>query len=241
MNLLGVIQEFCKRTALPSPTAVMSSQDDQLLQLVGLANEVIEDLIMRPTWTGLQIGTTFTTVAAESQGLLSTLAAYGFQWLIDNTMFNRTTGLPIFGPRSPQQEQAGKALGMTGPLTTYRIQQGYLLFYPTPTAGDTIAFEYASKYPILAVNDTTYKKFFTADTDQWVLDESLLLKGLRWMWKKEKGLAYAEDFRSYETYVTQSMAHDGTKANLNLNGQAANSDTPVRPGILVPSGSWSLP
>lgn len=242
MNLLEVIQEFCIRTAIPKPTIVAASNDDQLLQLMGLCNEVIEDLVMRPTWKGLTIEATFTSVATESQGLMTTLAPYGFNYVLDDTMWNRNTKRPIYGPRSPQQEQYMKAMPFAGPLTTYRIQQGALMFYPLAVAGQTIAFEYASNYAIQdGVTTTAYKKFFEADTDIWILDESLLLKGLRWAWKKEKGLAYAEDFRAYENYVNQSIAHDGTKPNLNFNGRSANSTVPVRPGVYVPAGSWSLP
>ena len=54
MTLLQIVQEFCQRNGLTVPQIVMSSQDDQLTQIVGLANEICEDLVRRRSWTALQ-------------------------------------------------------------------------------------------------------------------------------------------------------------------------------------------
>ena len=68
-----------------------------------------------------------------------------------------------------------------------------------------------------------------------LLPETLLLMGLRWRWKKEKGVDYAEDFRTYESQVKDALGRDGGKPILNM-GMDCNRG--ARPGIFVPQGSW---
>lgn len=236
MNLLTLIQEFTTRTGLPKPSFVIGNTDPQVLQLLSLLNEVIEEL-MEKDWTALTQEATFTTIAAEDQGAIATLAPNGFKWVLQDTIYNRTLRLPIFGPLGAAQWQAAKALPSAGPFNEYRIVRKRLLFDPPATAGHTCAFEYASKYCILADDTTTYKEYPTADTDTFLLDDTLFLAGLRWKWKYEKGLDYAEEFRRYEELVNNTKGRDGTKPLLALDG---SSRLPA-PGIFVPFGSWNLP
>lgn len=236
MNLLELIQEFTTRTGIPKPTYVVGNTDPQVLQLLSLLNEVIEEL-MEKDWTALTQEATFVTTAAEDQGAVATLAPNGFKWVLQETIFNRTLRLPIFGPIVAAKWQALKTLPNAGPFYKYRIVRGRLLFNPPAAAGHTCAFEYASKYCILTVDGTTYKGYPTADTDNFLLDDTLFLAGLRWKWKYEKGLDYAEEFRRYEELVNNAKGRDGTKPALSMDG---GSDQ-FKPGIFVPSGNWSLP
>lgn len=236
MSLLTVIRQFCARTGLPVPTAVINSGDNQALQLVGLANEVVEDLCDRWTWQNLTREATFVTVTGEDQGSINTIAPSGFLRILQETIFNRTLRLPLFGPLASQDWQALKALPTTGPFYKYRIRGNRLLFMPPGIVGQTCAFEYATSWAILAVDGTTYRSEFLADSDTFILDERLLQAGLRWKWKAEKGLDYAEDFRRYEQLANNASGRDGSKARLNMGG--GNSD--YKPGIWVPSGNWNV-
>ena len=75
---------------------------------------------------------------------------------------------------------------------------------PTKCSADTLMF-------IQSHTDT----FTTsADTDTGILDEELMTLGLKWRWKKSKGLDYAEDFSSYEIRVQKAMQNDGAKMRI---------------------------
>jgi len=238
MTLLQIVQEFCLRNGLTVPQIVMSSQDDQLTQLVGLANEVCEDLVRRHSWTELQYETTFTSVAGANQGTLATLAPNAFLKILNETIFDRTRRLPVFGPRSPQQWQALKALPMSGPFYQYRIQGGVLKVIPDMPAGHDMAFEYASEGAVQDNSTLTpfNKAFFSRDDDTFLLNKTLLLLGLRWRWKEEKGLPYLESFRLYEAAVAEASGADGTRQPLSLNGGSGM----IQPGVFVPAGNWSV-
>jgi hypothetical protein len=86
------------------------------------------------------------------------------------------------------------------------------------------------------VDGTTYKQYFTLDTDTFLVPEELCIAGLRWRWKKEKGFEYAEDFRSYEMQVKDAMSRDGGKSVICLDGGYKDA----RPGIMAPEYNWDL-
>lgn len=238
MTMLSTVQKFCQRTNLPVPTTVFGTTDTQIQQILSLLEEVGNDMASRNAWEGLTFEAALTTVATESQGAISTIASNGFRYLKNGTIWDRTRRLPVCGPLDAKEWQALKALFVNGPYYRYRIRGGLLLVNPTPPAGSSWYFEYVSKYWILGADGTTYKEFFTLDTDTILIPESVLLMGLRAWWKKEKGFDYAEDMRMYETQLKDATGRDGSKPVLSQDGYS--SGAPV-PGVWVSPGSWNLP
>lgn len=238
MTLLELVKAFTERTGLPNPVYVIGNLDQTTLQVKALLDEVAEDLVRRfRSWTPLTQEAVFTTVAAESQGILTTLAPRGFLWVLGGTLYNRTTGLELKGVLTPEAWQGMKALGLSGPSTRYRIVRGELFLYPAPAAGETCAFEYASDCLVRSADGTLYRTYATEDTDVFLLDSVIVLAGLRWKWKYEKGLDYAEEYRRYEELVNGLKGLDGTKPTLSMESGPATAS----PGVVVPSGNWSLP
>jgi hypothetical protein len=235
MSLLTVIQAVCGRTGIPVPSTVLGSTDDQVLQLLRLLEEDGNDLASRGPWEGLTFEFTHTSVADEDQGLISSVAPNGFSYIKNETFWDRTNKLRIHGPLSAEEWQRMKAMTASGPKYYYRIRGGRFLIYPAPTAGYTWAGEYVSKRWILGADGTTYKQYFTLDSDTMLLPEELHIAGLRWRWKKEKGFEYGEDFRTYEMQVKDALSRDGGKPKLSMDDNAGKS---AKPGIVVPDMSW---
>lgn len=237
MSMLTLIQRFCRRTNLTVPSTVYGSSDPQIRQVMAILEEEGNDLAGRGDWNELTFQATHTTTAAEDQGDIDSIATNGFRYIKNDTFWDRTLQEPVYGPVGDKDWQAIKATNVTGPKYQFRIRGGHLLANPTPTAGHTWAFEYVSWNWILGADLTTYKQYFTLDTDTLLLPEEILTLGLRWRWKKEKGLEYAEDFRTYEAAVKDALGRDGGKRTLNMGGE---NDGP-HPQVFIPAGTWVTP
>jgi hypothetical protein len=217
MTCLSIVQDVCMQLGITVPNAVATSNDPQVLQLFGLLNKEGRALRDRPDegWQVLQLEATFTTVATESQGLMSVIAP-NYRYILNNTIWNRSNRRPVFGPLTPQQWQMQKGWFAQGPYSQYRLVGDAILFTPIPSAGDECYFEYGTNNWATDSTGLTGKTGFTADDDLSLLNEELLKLGLMWRWKQVKGLDYAEDKIEYEDRVNQAMARDTPRPNLNL-------------------------
>lgn len=233
MNVLQLVQRFCRRTGIPVLSTAVGSTDNQVLQALAILEEDVNDLAKRHTWQGLIQAGSHITIAAEDQGDIATLDP-GFRYISNDTMWDETDGLPVIGPLNGQQWQSLKATFGNGPRYQFRIRGNHLLVNPIPAAGHAWSWEYASKNAILDADGVTTKEFFTADTDTFLLPDDLHLLGLRWRWMREKGLDYAELFNTYEFQVKDAMGRDGGAARLSLDG----GRNEMQPGIFVPNGNW---
>jgi hypothetical protein len=234
-NVLSIAQSFARRQGLPQPTFVAGNSDAQVAQILGLLEEFCDDLVDRCGWEINTKEAVFVSTADEDQGLMSAIATDGYRGMIPRTFFDRTQRLEVPVAITPEEWQMRKTLGITGPLYQARIRGGHLLFIPPPAAGHTMAFEYYSEWFVTAT-DGSGKKYPTADSDTFTVNDTLPIAFLRWKWKSDKGLDYAEDFRKYEIAVNGEKARLRVKQNVRLDSNYQDA----RPGIVVPPGSWPI-
>jgi hypothetical protein len=183
-----------------------------------------------------------TTVAAvgltpqQNQGAIQSITGPDFAFILNETMWDRTTRRPVFGPKAPAEWQQLQAQLLQGPWWQYRIRGNQLLMLPAPSVGDQIYFEWVSNYWCTSSGSSVpTQNTFAADTDVGILDERLLRLDALWRYKADKKLAYAEDFDKAEEAIADAMARNASKPRLNLNGAAGD----ILPGMFVPAGSWS--
>lgn len=232
LTCLEMIQTVFKRLGLTSPNAVVTSTDQQVLQMLSLLEEEGQEQATRYAWQTLQREATFTTVATQVQTTLAAVTT-GFNYVVNDTIWNRTLRRPVYGPKSQQDWQQDKAMAINGPFNSYRIIADAINFYPDPVAGQLCYFEYMSNF---WVNGASPASTFTADTDEIYLNDQLTILGVIWRWKSMKGLDYSQDFTKYEQRINDDMARDAAKPDLNMNG--AKYD--ILPVIAVPRGNWSV-
>lgn len=212
MTALSIVQNACGRMSLDQPSVLFSSTNSLDIQMRSLLNQEAKEASTRHSWVKLTSEASFTTVAAAAQ---TSAIPSDFSWYINETMFNRTSDRPVLGPLTPQEWQAEQASMTTGIYSKFRFRGTDIIFTPTPTAGDSVYYEYIKNTPVLSVASVA-KTAFTADDDTGVLDEELSTLGLIWRFKKSKGFDYAEDFNAYEKYLELLIGKDGGKRSLNL-------------------------
>ena len=231
MSCLTVVQRTCQRLGLSVPAAVVTSTDQQVLQMLALLNEEGEELSERYPWSVMDLEATFTTVATPADMVT---VAPGFKYLINDTMWDRTENTRIV-PINAREWQQVLSGNVAGAYTRFRIWQGAIYFYPDLAAGHDIAFEYQSKNWVLLASDGSTASAFAADADVALLDEAIMTMGLIWRFKQAKGFAYDEDFNKYERRVMDAMGRDGSKQRLDAGG------TDRQLAITIPEGNWPLP
>ena len=233
MSLLSIVQSVAIRSGLPKPSVAAGSTDNAVLRIVELVNEDGGELGSRYSWQVLRNQAAFTTVATQSQGDLRTICGPDFNFIVNETMWNLSQRRPVFGPRSPAEWQQLLAQFSQGPWIQYIIRGFQLLYQPVPSAGFSIQFEWISKY-WCASNVGAGQTTMLVDTDVAKLDERLITLGATWRYRKAIGMAYEEDFNTWEAAINDAITRDGSRARLNLIGQ----QTDIYPGIIVPAGNW---
>ncbi len=160
-----------------------------------------------------------------------------FQRPVDNTMWDRSRFWSMRGPQSPQQWQLYKSsvIGRASIQRRFRFRReaGNMVFSidPVPTDnGSALVFEYVSN-AWCESNVGVAQTEWLADTDVGILDEDLLMLGVRWRVYRRLGMAYQEELSEYETEVNKALAADGGAAILDL----APADR------LTLIGPWNLP
>lgn len=216
MTLLSAAQTVASEVGFPQPTSIVSNTDATAIQLFTLLNRVGKEIAQRYEWSSLTKQTSFTTLAAETQTALPA----DFDHILNDTMYDRTTGWVIYGPYSARQWQRDKAFVSAGSFYTFRIRGKQVIFTPNPPAGDSVYYEYLSTYWVDSDADGLGDRaLFTADTQTTVFEEDLLIKGGVVRFKQAKGLEYAEDMNRFEKHMELQFGRDGGRRSLNMSGR----------------------
>lgn len=236
MALLDVVKSVALKVGVTVPVVAASSVDQNIQQILGFANEAGQELAARNNWQELTKEATFSTVATESQGSIITLTGPDFGWVSNETMWDRSTKRPVFGPKVPAEWQQLKAQFVNGPWEQYRIRGNQLLFIPVPSVGDQIYFEWVSKYWAAASGTVGTQSAFVLDTDVSILDERLIALDTVWRFKQTKRLAYDEDFDKAQAAIADAISRNASMPTLNLSGPQGN----IQPGVWIPAGNWGM-
>jgi hypothetical protein len=238
MSLLSVIQDFCKLHALAVPTAIIGSTDTQTIQLQAILDELVRELVTESKFQVTTLEAVFSTVPGEDQGLITDLAPNGYQRAIFETFYDRTLRRPLSGPVSETEWQQLKALPSTGTYYKFRLRGNHLLLYPAPfTSSSDIAFEYMSDWAYKDATTGAAKDSVTVDTDAFVFPENILKKGLAYRFKQIKGLPYQADEKAYWDMVNNYIATNKVSRRINV---SEGAPVDIKPGIFVPSNTWSV-
>lgn len=215
-TLLQSVQAVCRKLGLTVPASVVGSNDPNIVQMYEVCNEAGQEYADAYEWQILTAEVSFSATAVESQGSINTIVGGDLGWIVNDTIWNRTTDRPMFGPLSAQQWQQIKANAAAGPFSEYRIRGNELLFYPAANLNDACYFEWVSKDFCQNAGGTTSYCRWNADTDVFVLDSRIFELSVLWKWKQLKGLDFQADYAKYLVAIEQAKSRDGTKTVLSL-------------------------
>lgn len=158
-------------------------------------------------------------------------------WLmqIPQTEWDRTNRWPLLGPKSPQEWQSFKSgIVYAGPRERFRILQESMTINPPPPNGLLFAFEYISTGWVISATGTRQSKYL-ADTDEAIFPDSLLITGLKSLWKAAKGLDGSFDLGEFRVLLETIKSQDRSAPKLNLSPYGG---TILMSGWNIPTGNW---
>lgn len=158
-------------------------------------------------------------------------------WLaeIPQTEWDRTDRWPLIGPVSPQDWQSFKSgIVYAGPRLRWRVLNGTMAINPPPGNGLTLAFEYISNGWVLSAAGVSQPRF-TADTDTFVFDPSLMVAGLKLRWLQTKGFDYAFAQADFRNLLSTCRAQNKSAQKLSL---APSVGTILLTNRNIPDGNW---
>lgn len=231
-------KEICTQALLRSgfgaPASFAAATDTSARQMWAILRSVDND-IRKHDWQERRKEFTFTTVAGEEQIDFTDATDFpdeDFGRFVPQSIFNRSQNYPLTGPLTASQWQRRKATNLSGIFYYFTVRDNKILFLPEASAGETIAFEYISKFYWQDASGTEIERA-TADTDTPILDPELYILGCRWRWLQNKRLDYAEALRDYTEALEQMMGATDPGPVLNT---AGNKFGLILPN--VPEGNW---
>lgn len=205
-TLLSLMQAVCNEVGIPQPSAVVSSTDQQVRQLLALANrEGRERASDDGGWSQLRGEQSITMVSGQ--------AAYDFptdyNYYQPTTIWNRDQRWPVNGPLTAQEWQTLKSGYINVfPFQRYRIMDGQIYFDPTPDStynGQTIKVEYFSKNWCQSALGVSQSQWL-ADTDTFLLPDDVMVLGVKWRFLAAKRMDYSEEKAAWQACVDRERA-----------------------------------
>ncbi len=218
MTLLSLCQAAAGEAGVSVPATIVSNNETTAVRLLALAKREITTLSRNVPWQGLIEEHTFTTVALEAQTTATPIPT-DFDYFIRGTTWNRTLLQQLDGPKTPAEWQHLKAVDQStgNAAQKFRRRGDLFLIHPTPSAGDTIAFEYAIDTPVESSGGTAQTNW-QADTDVAKIPEELVTMGLKWRFRMAMGMDYSDDLRDYVIQVEKALLRDNDQPNVNIAG-----------------------
>ena len=209
MTLLTICQAVTDEIGIAKPTSVVgNTSDENAVRMLALAQRSGKTLATR-NWSVLQTEHTFQTANGTS--------AYSFPAdfarFLPQTSWNRTDYRWLRGSVTAQEwqwRQSGIAQSReTDQVFMIRADSGQRKFFidPTPTAVETVAYEYIGNTWCQSASGTG-QTAWAADDDVSRIDEYLIELDLKCRLLRSLGLDYGEEKYESEREIEKAFARD---------------------------------
>lgn len=196
MTLVTAVNEVCDVVSLDQFESVYGSDDPNAQTMVALAKEAGDEIARRVDWQAmLKTGT-----PASSPYPLPD----DFQRLIPGGAVRTAAGAFCRVVTVGSQWSVIAASASIQPF--FFVRGDAVLFAPAAAAIDATV-EYVSKNWIIGDDDVESDEF-AADDDTTLFPERLLVKGILWRWKRQKGLAFEDNLAEFEADLAQEINAD---------------------------------
>lgn len=202
MNILQIVQSASLLIDVERPQALFASTDRTSLELVNTVNtaalQILDDydwqrLIRTATIAGDGIATAF-PLPSDYSRMVKDASLVGPNWR--------------FYPAQQMQDFNHWLELIDYPVATWQqrwmVFGGNLNIMPVLPAAMPLSYGYIST----SIVDGADPSAFTADTDNFVLDDELLRLAIIWNWKDAKGFDFSADLAKYQERLEKQRFRD---------------------------------
>lgn len=236
LTVSELITQTMQAMGLVAPPSIVGSTNKTAAQLLALANELGLELIGDGKWQAFDRELTITT----SIGVTNYPIPADLDSFASDAQWNYTTRLPAVGPLADWEWQMLKARNLAGTTFTmlFRIVEGEVVFYETPSTVQTIVMPYTGRGWVLNNAGTDYQDNILADDDQIIYDQILFKMGLKLKWREAKGFDTTAATKNFNTALSKARSADTPGRTLSM---VSTADYPYLGVINIPDTNYGQP
>lgn len=222
MNILAIVQSACLTLDLERPSALFASTDRTWQEMGETVNTAARQIVIDYDWQRL-LKTAL--IVGDGMSMAFPLPADYSRMVKDASLVGPTWR---FYPAQQIQDFNQWLELQTYPIATW--QQQWMLFggnlniMPILPLAEVLNYGYISNAVVSGADTST----FTADTDEFVLDDELLRLSIIWNWKSDKGFDFQADLAKYAEHLEKLRFRDVGSRQTIVTGRGARSWAGIR-------------
>lgn len=219
MSLLSICQAAADEAGLARPTSVVGNSSNTARQLLRFAIRTGRELVKESHPYLVKVGTLTTVASQQAYDFEDDLSITDFDHFVPWTHWNQSDSRRLIPVSADEWQEYQSGLATVSINTRYRLRgkDRKIYLHETPSAVETIQFEYVSKNYCQSAASAE-QSVWTADTDTGILDEELFELGTLWRMLRRLGLAYADERADYERMKQQDLSRTRTPRILRADG-----------------------
>lgn len=201
MTVLSVTKDVCPVIGLDIPDILFASTEREHIELQALANEMARRIADETDWQRLR---KIATITGDGSAVAFALPSDYARMVKKAGLWSTSQpSLALRHVTDIDRWLEDEISGFTGMVGEWTIYGGQLHIRPVMASGDIVKFAYVSKHHV-----SGDQRIFTADDQEFLLDERLLSLGMIWQWKANKGQPYQEDMENFNNAMSVAIGND---------------------------------
>lgn len=220
MAVIDIVKSAVLKLELDQPTTLYSNTDRTWVEMAGMVNTCARQILEEYDWSRLY---KVASITGNGSGAFPLPADYD----------RMVKDANLWGPNYtfyPSQQVADFNVWLemqSWSIETWQqhwaVFGGQLNIMPTLPAGEVLSYGYVSNAIVTGSDPTA----FTADTDEFVLDDRLLTLSIIWNWKDAKGFDFQSDLAKYEEAMSRARFKDRGARQTIISGRSAGYRFPT--------------
>lgn len=236
MSLSEICKSVLQETGWPTYPSIASNSDGTAQQIFAIANTELKQLSQEKRWPHLEVEYEFLTVPGQAEyPWPEDFDSVSFGGVFEASQYYQVRGGMNF------EDWARLRYGKLSSISTMRFRQVYregvptMVLSPTPTSVQTLVALYFSKDFARDVDGVSKRKF-DQDSDTAKVPEDLVELGVKWRFRRAKGLDFSAELAEYSASINQRFVKYSAPADIIIGGNEGYDYMGITQGYVPDTG-----